>query len=168
MVAPAAKVVIDEESFRSAERLLTRIPLELRTAILPKAIRAAARPVDIMATSLAPSSVRTGSRKKWSKKVRDKRAGTPQHKQTIGISSVRHYGETIAIYVGALWPAGVLINVIGHPHAEVWWGRRTGRTLPGTAYLEQAGVSTAAQQQAEFVGTVTREVEQILANGGTP
>lgn len=163
MAAPAAQVKINEQSFREADQLLTRIPFELRTKIIPQAIRAAARPVVSSARQLAPDSVKTGSRKHWSRKVRDQRAATKQHKDTIGVSSVRQYGSVVAIYVGALWPAGVLVNVIGHEHAEMWWGKATGRTLPGHGYLEQAGTSTAAAQQSEFVNKVRIETDKVLA-----
>lgn len=173
MAAPAARVVIGEPAFRAAENLLTQIPLELRTAIVPKAIRAAARPVVNAAQSLAPDSVVSGSRKKWSKKVRDARVGVKQHKETIGISSVRQYGETIAIYVGALWPAGVLVNVIGHDHKMIQWGKNSGWIRHGHRYLKDAGEQTAPQQQSEFVAAVRTNVEQVLrklysGRGGGP
>jgi hypothetical protein len=158
-----AKVEINEQSFRQAESLLTQLPLEMRTGVLPKAMRAAAAPVETLARQLAPDSVKSGSRKYWSKKVREARTATKQHKQTIGHSSVRTYGDAVAIYVGPLHPAGNLINAIGHPHKQVLWGRQTGVTLPPTKYLEQAADQTKAEQQSAFIEKVKSETEKILA-----
>jgi hypothetical protein len=165
-----AKVEVLQESFRQAEAHLTAIPFELRTAVLPKALLAAAAPVVQAARKLAPDSVKSGSRKKWSKKVRDARSGTKQHKETIGTSSVRQYGgrgaaagSVLAIYAGPLYPQGNLINAIGHPHAQVLWGRKTGTTLPATDYLLRASEQTKSEQQSAFVSKVKSESERILA-----
>lgn len=159
-----ARVDFDQQAFRDAESLLTRLPFELRTGVLPKALGAAANPVVTMARELAPDSVRSGSRRGWSKSMRQKRSATKQHKDTIGKSTVRQYGSgTLAIYVGPLYPQGNLINVIGHPHNQVLWGRHTGTVLPPTDYLEKAGKQTEAAQQAAFVNKIKTETERLLA-----
>lgn len=157
-----AKVQINDQSFRQAETFLATVPLEMRTGVLPKAMRAAAATVERAARQLAPDSVKSGSREKWSKKVKQQRASTKQHKQTIGHSSVRNYQSAMAIYVGPLYPAGNLINAIGHPHKQVLWGRSTGVTLPETDYLEKAANQTATEQQSAFVNKVKSETEKIL------
>lgn len=163
-MAVFAQVKIDEQSFRQAEEDLVRLPLELRNKVLTPALSSAAMPVVETAKQLAPDSKKTGSRDKWSKKVRDARSGTKSHKATIGKSSVRKYGDTLqAIYVGPLHPAGNLINVIGHPHRQVLWGRVTGKTLPPTQYLHTAAASTTAAQQAAFVAKVKTETDKLLA-----
>ena len=159
-----ATVQINQDSFRQAESLLSALPLEMRTGVIPKAIGAAANPVVTYARELAPDSVRTQSRALWSKSMQQKRANTKQHKDTIGKSTVRQYGNgNAAIYVGPLYPQGNLINAIGHPHRQVLWGRDTGKTLPPTDYLENAGRLTLAAQQAYFIAKVKSESERILA-----
>ena len=164
-----ATVKIDEQSFRQAEAFLTRVPFEMRTGIIPKALGAAANPVVTYARELAPDSVRSGSRQLWSKKMQAARSATKQHKDTIGKSTVRQYGQgKAAIYIGPLYPAGNLINVIGHPHKQMLWGRATGSVLPPTDYLNKAAQLTAAAQQSAFVAKVQSETDKILASGATP
>ena len=164
MAKAFAKVAISEESFRAADVILSRLELETRIVVLEKAVRAAASPVVRAARQNAPDSRRTGSRDLWSKKLKQARANTKQHKDTIGMSSVRNYrGGLIAVYVGPLYPAGNLINAIGHPHEQVLWGRRTGKTLPPTDYLERAGKSTTSEVQAAFIGSVQTQTEKILS-----
>lgn len=144
------KVVIDENSFRQAERLLGRLDGEIRRKVLPPALRAAAsRAVERMKT-LAPDSKKTGSRDRWSKGTRLKRIATKQHRKTIGVSTVRKYGLVVAVYAGPIHPAGNLINAIGHPHKQMLWGKPSGRTIAANEYVLRAGEQTRSQQQAVF------------------
>jgi hypothetical protein len=94
-VSAFATVQINEQSFQQAEAFLTRVPLEMRTAVIPKALKAAALPVVKMAKQLAPDSVKSGSRQRWSKKLQAERAGKPQHKDTIVSSTVRTKGDIV-------------------------------------------------------------------------
>jgi hypothetical protein len=158
-----ATVEIDSASFNAADAQLARLEFEVRTSVLEKGVRAAAAPVVMRARQLAPDSVKSGSRSRWSKKLKAARQNTKQHKDTIGVSSIRHYrGSTVAIYAGPLHPAGNLINAIGHPHNQVLWGRHTGVTLPPTDYLQRAANETKAEQQSAFVAKITSESEKLL------
>lgn len=144
------KVVIDEQSFRQAERVLGRLEGELRRKVVPPALRAAARVSVAKMKQLAPDSKKTGSRNRWSKSVRISRVTTKQHRKTLGVSTVRKYGQVVAIYAGPIHPAGNLINVIGHPHKQMLWGRDSGKTVPANLYVIEAGEQTKRQQQAAF------------------
>lgn len=148
------KVVIDEESFRRTERQLGRLPGELRRKVVPPALRSAARISAAKMRQLAPDSKKTGSRARWSKSLRLRRAATKQHKKTIGISTVRKYGEVVAIYAGPIHPAGNLINVLGHPHKQMLWGKDSGKTVQANQYVIDAGEQTKRQQQAVFEARV--------------
>ena len=152
------KVVIDEQSFRQAERLLGRLEGDIRRKVVPPALRAAARVSVTKMKQLAPDSRVTGTRRKWSASLRDKRVGTKQHKRTIGVSTVRKYGHVTAIYAGPIHPAGNLINAIGHPHKQMLWGRDSGRTVPANLYVKDAGEQTKSQQQAAFEAHVKKGV----------
>ena len=152
------KVLIDEHSFRQAERVLGRLDGQLRNKIIPPALRAAARPAVARMKQLAPDSKATGSRARWSRKVRILRATTKQHRKTIGVSTVRKYGKVTAIYAGPIHPAGNLINVIGHDHKQVLWGRETGNVIKANTYVIKAGEQTKRQQQAVFEAQVKRGV----------
>lgn len=162
-----AKVEINDQAFQQADAELARLPFELRTGVIPKALRAAAAPVEKKARQLAPDSEKSGSRKKWSRKVRQKRAGTKPHKQTIGHSTVRRYRDSDAIFVGPLHPQGNLINVIGHDHNQVLWGNRTGWVIHPTRYLQDAAQQTQGQQQTAFVDRVRTESAKIIAKMGS-
>lgn len=162
-----AKVEIDEQSFQQADAMLARLPLEIRRGPLEKGVRAAGQPFVARARQLAPDSQKSGSRKKWSKKVQALRSGTKPHKQTIGLSTTRRYGSTIAVYAGPIHPAGNLINVIGHAHNQVLWGNRTGWVVHPTTYLQQAAQETLAQQQSAFVAKVQSESDKLLAQMGS-
>ena len=152
------KVVIDEQSFRTAERVLGRLEGEIRRKVVPPALRAAARVSAAAMRKLAPDSKKTGSRDRWSKKVRLARVATKQHKKTIGVSTVRKYGKVTAIYAGPIHPAGNLINAIGHPHKQMLWGKDSGKTVPANKYVIEAGEQTKRQQQAKFEEIVKRGV----------
>ena len=144
------KVLIDEHSFRQAERVLGRLDGRLRNKIIPPALRAAARPAVAKMKQLAPDSKVTGTRAKWSKKVRIERMATKQHRKTIGVSTVRKYGRIVAIYAGPIHPAGNLINAIGHDHKQMLWGRFSGNIIKPNIYVIKAGEQTKLQQQAVF------------------
>jgi hypothetical protein len=136
------------------------LPIELRGKIVTRALKSAVVPAIRKMRQLAPDSVKSGTRQKWSKKMRDRRASTKQHKRTIGASTVRKYGEVTAVYAGPLHPAGNLINVIGHSHKQVLWGRHTGTIIPPNEYVLTAGQQTAGQQQSAFVAAVAKGVER--------
>lgn len=148
------RVIIDEASFRQADEFLRRSPQALRRTIVPAALRSAARVAARRARALAPDSKKTGSRDRWSAKTRRMRATTKQHKKTIGISTVRKYGQIIAAYAGPIHPAGNLINAIGHDHKQMLWGRPSGKTIKANRYVIEAGEQTKRQQQAVFEARV--------------
>jgi hypothetical protein len=162
-----ATVDVGEPRFRKAESLLTQLPFEMRTDVVHKAIRAAAAPVEKMAKALAPDSIKTGTRLLWSPKLRTKRANTKQLLESIGHSTVREYGQRIAIFVGPLHPAGNLINAIGHPHKQILWGRPTGAVIPPVKFLQQAAQITASDQGAAFTRKFETEAKRILKKLGS-
>lgn len=148
------RVQIDENSFRQAERLLGRLEGDIRRKVLPPALRSAARPAVNKMKQLAPDSKKSGSRDRWSKATRLKRVTTKQHRKTVGVSTVRKYGQVVAIYAGPIHPAGNLINVIGHPHKQMLWGRPSGATIAANDYVSRAGEQSKSQQQAVFEARV--------------
>jgi hypothetical protein len=152
------RLVIDEQSFRQTERQLGRLPGQLRNKVLPPALRSAALPAAAKMRQLAPDSKKTGSRNRWSKKTRLARVTTKQHRKTIGVSTVRKYSRIVAIYAGPIHPAGNLINVIGHPHKQMLWGKYGGRTIPANDYVIRAGKLTERQQAAVFEARVKQGV----------
>lgn len=157
-----AKVDVSPQRFVEAEKLLTALPFELRTGVVEKALRAAAAPVVKWAISLAPDSIKTGTRELWSKSVKLKRAATKQLAETIGTSSIRAYGEKMAIYAGPIHPSGNLINAVGHSHAQVLWGRRSGSTIKPVTFMQQAGEITKSEQGAAFTKKFETESTRIL------
>lgn len=154
------RVVIDEKTFRQADRLLATLPREVQAKVLPGALRGAAKPAVRLMKQLAPDSRKSGSRRRWSAKLRNARVGVKQHKKTIGVSTVRKYGQLTAIYAGPIHPAGNLINVIGHPHLQVLWGNRMPNVLPANEYVIQAGKQTRGATQIAFVSAMKKGVHR--------
>ena len=156
-----ATVHISQERYREAENFLTRVPFEMRTNIIGKALRAAAAPVVKMAKSLAPDSVKTGSRLLWSRKVAAQRSGKPGLSETIIVKSVS-YRTIDAVVIGPSWPAGNIINVVGHPHKQVLWGRPTGRTVSANQFMQHAAELTKSDQGAAFSSTFRSAFDRFL------
>ena len=161
------KVVISQDRINAAEAFLTRLPFEMRTQVVDKALRAAAAPVVKWAKELAPDSVKTGSRTLWSAKTAAARAGNKQLGETI-TAARRSYGAIDAIYIGPSWPAGNIINVIGHPHKQMRWGRATGRQIAANKFLQNAAEITRSDQGAAFTNKVQSETERLIRKGATP
>lgn len=154
------RVEINEQTFKEADRILARLPVELHRRVLPRALKSAVRPAVREMRKLAPDSKKSGTRDRWSRKLRERRASTKPHKRTIGVSSVRRYSQIVAVYAGPLHPAGNLINVIGHPHKQVLWGKPAGDVIAANDYVIRAGQQTASQQQSAFIAAVTKGVER--------
>jgi len=160
-VSAFCTVTIDLQRYKDAEVFLTRIPFEMRTKVIGKALKAAAAPVVSMAKSLAPDSVKTGSRLLWSKKVAQQRSSKPQLSETIIVKSVS-YSAVDAVIIGPSWPAGNIINVVGHPHKQVLWGRSAGRTVPPNRFLQNSADLTRSEQGDAFSSTFAREFDRFL------
>lgn len=154
-------VSINPERYREAENLLTRMPFEMRTKTIGRALRAASKPVVEFAKQTAPDSIKTGSRLLWSKKVAQQRAGKPQLSETIIVKSVS-YRTIDAVIIGPSWPSGNIINVIGHPHSQVLWGRSAGRSVPANKFFQHAAQLTAGEQGAAFSKTFVTAFDSFL------
>lgn len=154
------RVEIDEKTFAKADAILARLPKELHRKVLPRALQSAIRPAARAMRKQAPDSVKTGTREKWSEKMRRRRANTKQHKRTIGVSSVRRYQSVVAVYAGPLHPAGNLINVIGHDHKQMLWGRDGGNIVKANEYVLTAGKQAAGESAGAFIAAVKKGVER--------
>jgi hypothetical protein len=144
-------------------RTLERIDDTLQTRTQVEMVKAAAGIVASRMRQLAPSSAKTGTRERWSRKVREQREGEKPIAETIDIV-VRGYGPRTLCLVGPGIPAGVLINVLyGEEHGKIAWGEPTGRTEPGNRFVQQAFDETEAQQQAAMQAVVQRTLQEIGA-----
>lgn len=147
---------------KAIDQELARVAAFLRGAIAKKAVRAGANVVKKRLKEIIPRSIETGTRKGWSKKMRDSRSGVKPHVETIGVV-VRDYGLHFVAVVGAQYPAGALSHLIEKDHKLVAWGKPAGMVVTGHAYTEQAADQTIAQQQQAIESTVTSEVAKQLA-----
>jgi hypothetical protein len=160
-VSAFCTVTINLDRYKEAENFLTRMPFEMRSNIIGKALKAAAAPVVRYAKALAPDSVKTGSRLLWSRKTAAQRSGKPQLSETVIVKSVS-YRTVDAVVIGPSWPAGNIINVIGHPHNQVLWGRPTGRNVRANQFLQNAAQLTASEQGTAFSNTFAAAFDRFL------
>lgn len=157
------KVVISQERINAAEAQLVKLPFEVRSKVLGKALHAAAAPIVKWAKLLAPDSVKTGTRVLWSKSVAANRAGKPGLSETI-VKVIRSYGSIDAIYVGPSWPAGNIINVIANPHRRTYWGKFTRLSIvPPNLFMQHAAELTRGDQGSNFTNTIQKESDRIIS-----
>ena len=138
------------------DRELGQVEMNLRTKVLKKALRAGGRGVANRAKQLAPRSARTGSRKQWSARTTAARAGVKPLAETIGVV-VREYGHVMVLLVGPEYPAGALGHLIEYGHAEVLYGKVTGRRVPPKPFLRPAADETENAVHQIIVSTLQQE-----------
>jgi hypothetical protein len=155
----ATKIIITET--KPLDDQLAKISVFLRLNVLKKAARAAGNVVRDAARKRAPRSAKTGTRRKWSAKMRAARASVPPYADEIKVV-VRDYGRTVVAVVGA--EAGSnLSHLIEDGHDLVAWGNVTDIVVSGTPVLEPAADETVSEQVRALSSTVIKEVSAELA-----
>ena len=137
--------------------LLEKLPILVQRQAAKKALRAAGRVVAQRAKSLCPRSAMTGTAAHWSRAVAGARASVKPLAETIGVV-VREYEHTFVAVVGPQLPAGALGHLVEYGHAEVLWGRATGRRVAPRPFLRPAADETRGEQDAAMVQAL-REIE---------
>lgn len=138
--------------------LLDELPITVRRKSARKATRSAAAVVAREARRRAPSSTRTGTRDKWSKKTKAKRQGTRSLKQQIRARNVKDRDDPTAI-VMSLNAAPVEFG-----HKMVLWGKKTGRKVKPRPFVRPAIDATIGEQQRILTETLKREIEEEVGN----
>lgn len=152
------KISIKLPDLDKVDRELARLDLMLRSKALKKALRRGGQVVQKRARELCPRSSQTHTGDTWSKATQAARQGVKPLAETIGVV-VREYDRgTFVLLVGPEYPAGALGHLIEYGHAEVLWGKETGRRVPPYPFLRPAADETQEQVNAAIIDTLRAEV----------
>lgn len=157
------------------KRLFNAVPLLERNKVFDATLRAGGNEIAKRARQLAPRSSKTGSAKKWSKKmlVDGGTGGTPRSKaekplwKTIALV-VRKYGTGGVSVVGPKWPEGnkAYFNTSPSGRKQVLWGTRTGRAVvPIRNWIVQAFDETKQLQLSAMKKKLRQKMQEIWERG---
>jgi hypothetical protein len=144
---------------------LMRIPDLLRLGPAERCLADMGKVVAQRAKQLAPSSRQTGSRKKWSNKLKnDSRWSGVDSGQHMGVKTVKH-NRGARIYIGARYPQGNKQQFDASPKGRrvFYWGKDSGRIKkrPDPHFLEQAYTETQSAQLAAFNKRLEIEIKEL-------
>lgn len=143
---------------------LTQIPELLRLGPAERCLKAMAKPIAERAKALAPSSQRSGSRKKWSAKFKNDAKWQVDSGKQMGIKTIRH-NKGARVYIGAKWPKGNKQQFDASPKGRrhILWGRDTGRLRPrdNPHFLQKAYDETKSQQLKAFNDQLAIEIKEL-------
>lgn len=130
------------------EKLL-QIPLLMRLGPAERILKAMAKPVIERAKSIAPSSRRSGTRKKWSKKYKNNPNYQEDSGRHIGMKYIKTERGGLMI-VGGKYPRANKQNYeAGDKRKIVYWGKKTSeikRINPSERFMQKAFDETRTQQ----------------------
>lgn len=143
---------------------LLNIPLLMRLAPAERVLKAMAKPVIERAKSIAPSSRRSGTRKKWSRKYKDNPAYQEDSGKYIGMKYIKTERGGLMI-VGGKYPRANKQNYeAGDKRKVVYWGKKTSkikRINPSERFMQKAFDETRAQQVTSGNEQLTKELREL-------
>jgi len=151
----SVEIAIDTND-ASTQRLLSRLPLELRAKYLTAGIRAAGRVVVKAAKTYLPAPGYPGDK-----------PGKPALAETINVA-VRSYDELIYAAVGPEYPSGAHGHLVESGHDMVLWGQETNRRVEPRPFMEPAADATLAQQKQAIEKAVQRGINKVIRESGIP
>jgi hypothetical protein len=148
------------------QRLL-KIPILMRLKPAENVLKAMAKPVIDRAKSIAPSSRRSGTRKKWSRKYKDNPAYQEDSGRHIGRKFIRT-GSGGLVIIGGIYPRANKQNYeAGDKRKIVYWGKKTSkikRINPKERFMQKAFDETRTQQVTAGNEQLEKEIKE-LGNG---
>ena len=146
---------------------LLKIPLLMRIGPAERVLKAMAKPVIERAKSIAPSSRRSGTRKKWSKKYKDNAAYQEDSGKYIAMKFIKTERGGLMI-VGGKYPRANKQNYeAGDKRKIVYWGKKTSkikRINPSERFMQKAFDETRTQQITAGNEQLVKEIKE-LGNG---
>ena len=143
---------------------LMQIPELLRLKPAERCLIAMAKPVVERAKALAPSSRVTGTRNKWSAKLKNDAKWQIDSGKHMGSKTVRH-NKGARVYIGAKWPNGnkQQFDAKADGRRHILWGRDTGRLRPRPRphFLQKAYDETKSQQLKAFQDQLAIEIKEL-------
>jgi len=143
---------------------LLKIPLYLRLAPAERVLKAMAKPVVQRAKAIAPSSVASGTRRKWSQKYKKNQAWQISSGKHIGIV-YRKTERGGYVVIGGKHPEANKLNFShGKDRRVFYWGKDAGKTVripPSERFMQKALDETRPQQIAEGNKQLEKELKEL-------
>jgi hypothetical protein len=147
---------------------LLDIPLHLRLGPAERVLKAMAKPVVDKAKAIAPSSIKSGNRKKWGKN-KTKHFDPASWSAT---ESAKHIGYVYRkterggyLVVGGKSPASNKLNFdSGKPRKVMYWGKDAGKTKridPKDRFMQRAFDETRSQQISAGNTQLEKELKEL-------
>ena len=147
---------------------LRRIPILLRLGPAERTLKAMAKPVVDRAKAIAPSSVKSGSRKKWGKNKTAKfdPASWAQNEARNNIGFVYRKGENGGyLVIGGKSPNANSLNFDSGKRRKVfYWGRDAGRVKriePSERFMQKAMDQTKSAQESAGFKQIEKELKEM-------
>jgi hypothetical protein len=147
---------------------LRRIPILLRLGPAERTLKAMAKPIVTRAKAIAPSSVKSGSRKKWGKNKTAKfdPASWAQNEARNNIGYVFRKGESGGyLVIGGKSPNANSLNFDAGKRRKVfYWGKDAGkikRVEPSERFMQKAMDQTKSAQEAAGFRQIEKELKEM-------
>ena len=152
----------------NAEKLvkqLEQLDIQVREKVGQDALRAGMRPVESAVRALAPESSATDSRRKQSRKTRQRWSGSKKLKDTIRsvVRTTRRAGITAGM-LGLVGPSysegGGHGNLFSRDHKrKVLWGRDSGSTRAVNQFVKRAADQSRTAAEAALVSAAKSGID---------
>jgi hypothetical protein len=136
------------EGWDELQRALDRIDDRLVVKVKREALAAGARVVASEARRLCPEG------------DEDHNPGAIPLHETIDWR-YKDYGQRGLVIIGPVYPAGAHGHNVENGHAEVLWGKPTGRRVPPKPFLRPAFDGTKEEQHATMERVVARNAREL-------
>lgn len=158
-------------------KMFDAVPILERHRVSDRVVRAGGNVIAKRARQLAPQSAKTGSTKKWSKKmfIDGGTGGTARKKgekplwKTIKLIVRKGRNAGAISVVGPEWPEGnkAYFNTSPKGRKQVLWGKRTGKVVAQIRnWIVQAFDETKTQQLAAMKKTLMRAMDGVWKSRG--
>jgi hypothetical protein len=143
-------------------KTLEAVAFEAQFKISDKIVAEGAKIIRKKMVSLAPDSKKSGTRKSWSKKTKDRRQSVKQLKDTIK-SVVRKREHKALAVIGPEYPEGQLVYPLAYGHEMVLWGKRKGgRVKEQDRWVKEAFDTTKSAVDAKMTEVAKNEMAKII------
>jgi hypothetical protein len=158
------KLELNEQAIQQ----LRRIPVLLRLGPAERTLKAMAKPIVDRAKAIAPSSVKSGSRKKWGKNKTAKfdPSSWAKNEARNNIGFVYRKGENGGyLVIGGKSPNANSLNFdAGKRRRVFYWGKDAGRTKrvePSERFMQKALDQTKSAQESAGFRQLEKELKEL-------
>ena len=148
------KIQVNAKVNQKAFDLLDQLPVIVQRKSARKAVKQAANVVAAEIRRRVPESKKTGTREKWSKKTKAKRAGDKTWKKDVRSRLSKKRDEAAAQVQSNL------ANIWEFGHEQVLWGKKTGKFIKPKPIMRQSIDTTKPQQDAAMIKTLQKEFRE--------